>query len=233
MKLKTILRRFLPDFYLYKKNSYSQSGEDLIIDFIFFTLGITNPTYLDIGAHHAFSLSNTAIFYKRGNTGVSVEPDPYLWKKLKKYRKNEKTLNFGIGLIDNVVEDFFIVNPPTLNSFSNTEIQKNILDGNCKLVEIKKIVTKTINTLISDNFEHCPNLISLDIEGMDYDVLKTFDFTKFRPDVFCIETLTFSNERKGVKKHNILELMKDKGYIIYADTFINTIFINQERWQKP
>jgi hypothetical protein len=33
------------------KKSYSQCGDDLILDFAFDILGIAKPTYLDIGAH--------------------------------------------------------------------------------------------------------------------------------------------------------------------------------------
>jgi hypothetical protein len=39
--------------------SFSQSGEDLIVKFIFDILKIKKPTYIDIGAHHSSYLSNT------------------------------------------------------------------------------------------------------------------------------------------------------------------------------
>jgi hypothetical protein len=48
----------------FSKVSYSQSGEDLIVRVYFDILGITNPTYIDIGAHHPYFISNTALFYE-------------------------------------------------------------------------------------------------------------------------------------------------------------------------
>ena len=36
------------------KKSYSQSGEDLVINFIFNAIGITHPSYLDIGAYDPY-----------------------------------------------------------------------------------------------------------------------------------------------------------------------------------
>ena len=64
-----------PPYY----KSYSQSGEDLIIRFIFESLKILKPNYLDIGAFKPFELSNTALFYENGCTGVLVEPNPDLF----------------------------------------------------------------------------------------------------------------------------------------------------------
>lgn len=59
----------------FKKISYSQCGEDLIVSFIFNRLGILNPNYIDIGAHHPYKLSNTAFFYESGSRGINIEPD--------------------------------------------------------------------------------------------------------------------------------------------------------------
>jgi hypothetical protein len=78
----SILKNTLPQkdaenlFSKFEKKSFSQSGEDLIIDFIFNALGISRPSYIDIGAHHPYYLNNTAIFYLRGARGINIEPDP-------------------------------------------------------------------------------------------------------------------------------------------------------------
>ena len=45
-------------------NSYSQCGEDLLVDYIFKLRGIERPSYLDIGAHDPYYLSNTALFIR-------------------------------------------------------------------------------------------------------------------------------------------------------------------------
>jgi hypothetical protein len=56
----------------FEKVSYSQCGEDILIDFVFKQLKIENPSYLDIGAHHPFHLNNTYYFYKNGSSGVNI-----------------------------------------------------------------------------------------------------------------------------------------------------------------
>ena len=61
----------------YKQISYSQCGEDLIMNFIFNNLRIEKPSYIDIGAHHPFWLSNTFFFYKKGSKGINIEANDY------------------------------------------------------------------------------------------------------------------------------------------------------------
>src|SRR5687768_18067755 len=49
-----------------------------------------------------------------------------------------------------------------------------------------------------------PNLLSIDIEGLDLPILKTLDFEKYGPDVICAE------DRKSTR------LNSSHGYISYA-----------------
>src|SRR5688572_6735284 len=77
--------------------SFSQSGEDLIVDFILNGVGLSMPTYLDIGAHHPHYINNTYKFYKRGCRGVNIEPDPSLIVEFERIRSEDVNLNFGVG----------------------------------------------------------------------------------------------------------------------------------------
>ena len=218
---------------VYKKTSYAQCGEDLIIDFLFEILNIQNPTYIDVGAHHPFYLSNTAIFYEKGSHGICIEPDPTLFKEIKKYRKNDICLNIGIGFKNDVEEvDFYIMSSPTLNTFSKEAAENYISYGNQKIVETKKIPLYNINTIIQKYCKTVPNFISLDVEGLDLDILHSFDFLQYRPEVFCIETLTYTEDNNEVKITEIIDYMIAQGYKIYSDTYINTIFVDETVWSN-
>src|SRR6476620_2881599 len=72
--------------------SYSQAGEDRILSYLFVTMGIKNPSYLDIGANHPVEGNNSYLFYEKGGTGVCVEADPSLFEDLSSVRKNDKCL---------------------------------------------------------------------------------------------------------------------------------------------
>ena len=79
--LKTIFNNKTEE-ELFKKISYSQLGEDLIIEFVFNGIGINKINYLDIGAHHPIEINNTYLFYLKGSYGVLIEPDPYFVEDL-------------------------------------------------------------------------------------------------------------------------------------------------------
>ncbi len=82
-----------------------------------------------------------------------------------------------------------------------------------------------INHIIADNFEgRAPHFLSLDVEGLDLDVLKGLDFDRFAPDVVCVETLEYDQHQASLKKNDIIEFMLARKYVAYADTRVNTIF---------
>ncbi len=186
---------------------------------------MSNINYLDIGAHHYKFLSNTYLFYKQGYRGVLVEPNPELCADLKKKRPGDKIVNAGIGSLNKEDELFYITHPPELSSFSKEWIE----GANHSIKQTISIPIFNINSLIEKYFAQSPTLISLDIEGLDLEVINSFDFKKFRPAVLCIETVS---KKDGQKDSQISKIMSNNGYIIYADTHINTIYVEKELYNK-
>ena len=135
-KINFRLKSFFKKKVQYKK-SFSQSGEDLIVKYIFDILNIYKPSYLDIGAHHPTYLSNSALLYLNGSKGINIEPDPLLFKKFLKGRKNDINLNIGISDKEEVL-DFYILNNPTLNTFSKKKVKAMAKRVNILLPMFKK-----------------------------------------------------------------------------------------------
>lgn len=214
------------------KKSYSQCGEDLIVEFIFAWLGIHHPTYLDIGAHHPTYLSNTYRLYKNGSMGVSVEPDPVLWRQIRAVRKKELALNAGVGIGKERTAKFYIMTTRTLNTFSKDEAERYQGYGNQKIESIVDIPLLPVNEIVEKHCKTTPNFVSLDVEGFDLPILKAFDFARYRPEVFCVETLTFTEDNTEKKLTEIIAFMESKNYFVYADTYINTIFVDRTVWNN-
>jgi FkbM family methyltransferase len=212
------------------KKSYSQSGEDLLVEFIFYhILNIKDFTYMDIGAHHPYYLSNTAIFYEKGNKGISIEPDPILFNEIKKERPNEICLNIGIMFNkkqnNEELAEFYIMSTTTLNTFSKKEAERLHYEGTYKITEKKMIPVKHIHQIIEEYF--LPDFVSIDVEGIDYEIIQSFNLKKYRPKVICIETLEFSpNASENIKNKEIINYLSSNNYFLYADTNINSIFID-------
>jgi FkbM family methyltransferase len=215
-----------------KKLSFSQCGEDLIVEFIFDAVKMKNISYLDIGAHHPFYLSNTYLFYLKGQKGVCVEPDPLLYEKIRENRPRDISLNIGIG-VSNVSEaDFYVMTSPSLNTFSIEDAERYQEYGTQRIEKILKIPLVPVNEILTKYFRGPPQFVSLDVEGLDMQILKTFDLSACRPTVFCVETLTYTENNTEEKLNDIIEYMCGNNYMVYADTYINTIFVDKEIWNK-
>ena len=215
------------------KVSYSQSGEDLIVAFIFEALGIEDPTYIDIGAHHPQYLSNTAIFYERGSRGINIEPDPVLFNAFTARRALDTNLQIGVGPTAGKL-DFYVMSTPTLNTFSKQEAERYQEKEGYRIEKVLSIPVLTVSEVLTRYFKKTwPDFLSLDIEGLDLVVLQSLDLRETGPLVICVESITFSSKRNGAKLPEMIKLLENQGYLLYADTHINSIFVRRDRWVEP
>jgi hypothetical protein len=67
---------------------------------------------------------------------------------------------------------------------------------------------------------------------LELEILKAFDLQRYRPEVFCIETISYATNGRGEKTGDLVEFMTANGYLVYADTYINTIFVDRSRWES-
>ena len=237
-KLKNIIRKFV---FLFLKpeiiqktifNSYSQAGEDKILDFLFSSKKITLPSYLDIGVFYPTSISNTHLFYTRGSRGVCVEADPTLIPIIKKARSEDKVINVGVGVNNSSGAEFYVFNDKGLSTFDKKEAEYREGFGTFKIEKVCTIPMQPINSILKENFDTYPDFLSIDIEGLDLEVLKTLDFNTFKIPVICVETCVYSENHIKPKDNRIVDFIITKGYFVYADTYINTIFVNKKWFEK-
>ena len=215
----------------YYSITYSQTGEDQIVELFIEAKGIKEFTYLDIGANHPTRFNNTYKFYEQGFRGVCVEADYLIFETLSKKRKGDVCLNIGIGPEPIEKRDFFIMNNSLLNTFSREEAELIEKNGQGRILKIIQVPVKTAAQIIETHFDgKAPVFINLDVEGLDEEILKTFPFEKYRPSIFCIETVHFTINASSEKRTVIMDLMKSQRYKVFADTYINTIFIDADKY---
>ena len=208
------------------KVSYSQCGEDLIVRYVFDFLKIPTPTYLDIGAHHPMFLSNTFLFYQQGSSGLNIEPDPKLFEPFPRQRSRDTNLNIGISDQEGDLP-FYVMSAPTLNTFSEVDARAAVAQGRIKIEKIFPVKVRPINAVLQEFLPDVPlDFLSIDVEGLDFAILSSMDFNRWRPKVICAETITYSEANRGEKIPEIAGLLHKLGYEAYADTHINTIFVD-------
>lgn len=216
--------------FRYTRKSFSQFGEDLIIEKALNILKEKNISYLDIGANHPYLISNSYYFYRKGATGTLIEPDPLLYENLKKKRPYDNILNCGVGFDEKIkTAKLYIMDNPVLNTFSLEEAKRMEKNTVYKIVKDINVELIPINFILED-MKNFPSFISIDVEGLDYEILSSLDTQKYRPGLIVAETLTFDPNTGGEKIDKIIELMLRKKYKVFADTRLNTIFIDENRF---
>ncbi len=215
--------------YEYEYQTFSQAGEDCILRFLFNDMKIMmeDVSYLDIGICHPTSCSNTFLFYIHGAMGVLVEANERAIPIIRKFRERDKILNVGVSHNPRGGSAKLYCIDSGGSTLDKDEAEKRVKLG-AKITEEIEIPLVSINYLIEENFSKYPVFLSLDVEGLDYSVLKTLDFVRFPIPVVCIETCSYSINHIRPKNQKILNFMKSKGYEVYADTYINTIFVNKK-----
>ena len=218
---------------LSKYESYSQAGEDKIIEFILSYLGEKNVglSYLDIGCNDYKSLSNSYALYKKGVRGVLIDANPIYIDEIKMYRPEDIVLNCGIGAKNSEKMKFYILNTPGLDSFDLESIKEAQRQTPwIEIVDEIEVPVYTLDEIYEKYFASVPTIVSLDVEGLEMDILKSTNFEKYRPYIFIIETIEYREKISVTNKRNdIINLMFENDYIEYAFTGVNSIFIDKRR----
>ncbi len=212
--------------------SYSQSGEDMIIKYIFSSLGIKfeDVSYIDVGANNPVSLNNTYWSYTKGARGVLVEPNKDLIPLLMSERGEDIVLNCCVDSEDDKTVALYKANIHGLSTV-NEDIRKQVIEENNDVVfEVdSEVKTITVDSIIENVLNKVPDFISIDVEGHEMNVLRSIDFSKYRPKLFVIEMIEYTTSIVDFKKNTeILEFMESKGYIEYCFNGINSIFVDKE-----
>jgi FkbM family methyltransferase len=221
--IKYVFRK-LSDLILnkYKNISYSQEGEDLILNRIF----EYKPTgfYIDVGAHHPKRFSNTFIFYEKGWNGINLDAMPGSMTLFNKLRKRDINIECGIGIASKKL-DYYIFNEPALNGFSKELSEyRSTNSKQYKIQSIKKVNIERLDTILE---KYLPDTVkeidflSIDVEGLDFEVLISNNWKKYRPTFVIVEIL--ESGLVEIMKSKTYEFMIENNYTFFAKT-VNSVF---------
>lgn len=241
--LKKILKSILPSNLIYFLSSlkddyftrwflksYSQEGEDMILRRIFEKQA--QGFYVDIGAHHPKRFSNTFYFYQNGWCGINIDAMPGSMKSFDKIRPRDINIEIPISIKKEVLT-FYIFNEPALNSFSkNLSELRNDADNPYYITDTKNIETSSLEEILDKNLlsNQVIDFMSIDVEGLDFMVLKSNNFNKYKPKVILIEILVDSLEE--ILNSEITLFLAENSYRIYAKAKNTVIYMTEEFYRE-
>ncbi len=188
--------------------------------------------FLDIGAHDGVSSSNSYFFEKSRNwQGLCIEPSPSVFKELKKNRQCP-CLNGAVTEVDEIVEFTEVYRGASdlsgVTDYLSDTHKKLISDsipihgGEIKAIQVQGYSPKTI-------FEKYDlekiDYLSLDIEGGEYEVLKSIDFKTV--DITCL-----SVENNPWNKKRTTPLMRKAGYHLAFRFFNDYFYVKKNYFYK-
>jgi FkbM family methyltransferase len=200
--------------------SYSQEGEDLVLKRIFENR--TDGFYVDVGAHHPMRYSNTYIFYNKGWRGINIDAMPGSMELFRKIRPRDVNLEVPISDTRGV-STYYAFNEPALNGFSKELSDCRNVSEKYRIIFQKDIETRTLAEILD---AHLPkdqriDFLSIDVEGLDFQVLQSNNWEKYKPVIVLVEIRGASLEE--IIGSAITGFMKARGYAVFAKTF-NTVF---------
>jgi FkbM family methyltransferase len=216
IKLKRIEKKFA-------KISFSQEGEDILLDRIL-SGSIQNGFYLDIGAHHPIKFSNTYFFYLRGWRGINIDANPNSMKLFNQFRPYDINVEAAIGSKLGEL-DYYVFNHPEVNTFISSHAKEWDGKGDVKLIEIKKVNVITLSDILQKFSKHIPksiDLLTIDVEGMDYEIIKNFDFENYRVKFIIIEESGFNIH--DVNKGEISNFLMKNRFILISRLSNSSIY---------
>lgn len=212
---------------------YSQDKQDEYLETNIFK-GYKNGFYVDVGAHDGITLNNTLYFEKHNNwTGINIEPIKKVFDELAINRPNNINLNCAVCNSDG--ETDFLCNEGytemisgikdtfDCRHFQRLEYENSQMGSTTQVI---KVNTKKLETIFDEFNVSRINYLSIDVEGAEFEVIKSINFDK----VF-IDVIGFENNYNDVSIP-IVNYLESKNYVFIhssLDIFMinkNSIFYN-------
>ena len=218
--LKKIYSYF--SFNFFRRISYAQEGEDLLLERILFNE--KNGFYVDIGAHHPIRFSTTYLFYKKGWEGINIEPLPNSKKIFDLIRPKDINLEVGISNSDKKLL-YYSFEESALNTFDLEMAKKrkkvsNLLNSiEIPIFKLKDVFSRNLPKNKSITF------MNIDGQGLEMEILNSNDWDIYRPKFILLEYLPLQGSSiTSVLKAPICKYMLDIGYVLYTKTYSTLIF---------
>ena len=216
---------------LFKYNKtifHAQINEDAIVVLLLKLIGknLKEVTYLELGTNHPAKGNNTYSLYQMGGKGILVEPDRNLKNIINAVRPRDVLINKAISL-DGEPKEFYVLNASAVNTLMYNAVADEYKE---KMKDFGIKETYTVETItVNDCLEMLGNgldVFSIDIEGMDYEVLNQMNFYKYRPKIIIAEMVALGvKEQQGDK---IEKLLEKNGYFCFHNNSLNGIYVDEK-----
>lgn len=209
------------------RKSYSQFSQDLKV--VEFYNEKQNGFFVEIGAHNGISSSNAYLLETKYHwKGICAEPNPTLYTKLVKNRPGSFCTDKAVYHTSGCSVEFDIANScDALSGIAST------LDKHKAYVDSNKTTISVTTISLADLLKHhaAPSFIeylSLDTEGSEYDILRTFPFDEYRFGIIHLEHNFVEPRRTQIR-----DLLVRNGYVFTGENNVDDCYKHSSLVQRP
>ncbi len=222
--MRALLQRVSPDLLRSadQQECYSQEGEDLVVARLFD--GKSDGFYVDVGAHHPMRHSNTYLLYRRGWRGINIDATLGSMAAFRRARPRDINVECLVAA-DPSPQRFYAFNEPALNTASPALARERPAENaRYRVTREFELRPRTLASLLD---EFLPSgtkidLMSVDVEGLDLDVLRSNDWARYRPSLLLVEVL--HSELSDLDSQEIVQFLRGWNYRPIAKLYNTVIF---------
>jgi Methyltransferase FkbM domain len=212
--------------------SYAQTGEDLQIALL---LGRRDDvTYIDVGCLFPVEQSSTYFFYERGGWGLCVDPYAPAREAFERDRPRDVFFHGAAGR-ERGRATYFEHENPVFNTMSPqraalVERQASTRPGRALTASTEVDVLPLAEIVLRDGFaERCGgrvDVLSIDVEGLEEEVVAGHDFSLVRPRLVVCEHLRRSPSDPLPDSTPLGRRLAGEGYWLAAWTGHDAFFLD-------
>lgn len=220
--LSTICEKSASKPNVYKQCFYGQEAEDAVLCALIENALARQGLFVDVGAHHPLRFSNTYKFYQAGWRGINIDPTPGSMIEFNKLRPEDTNLEIGVS--ERVGERlFYCYNEPALNGIDNDR-REEFVHSHYKLEQIIKVKTMPLDSILRAHVVklRCPNFLSIDVEGMEMEVLQSNNWDRYLFEWVLVEQR--ANDLTNIDQTTPWLFLSSKGYQAVACTGRTVIY---------
>ena len=184
---------------------------------------------VDLGCFHPVRDNNTYQLYKRKWTGINIDLNSLSIDLFNFFRSRDINLNIALANKKGVNKLFYSGQFSPLNSMDSNHL--NFLKKNFNLekksFKIKNIKTESLNNILEKHNFFDIDLLSIDLEGYEYEVLRNFKFNNYKIDLICIEMISHNlSSKKNYQK--LSRILRKNNFKFIYKTEVNFFYKNKK-----